>query len=284
MFLGPAVVFILMYFGFPLVSNTAMSMQNYTPSSFYSGEAPFVGLSNYKEIIGSDLFWPAIRNTVVFTICSITFQFGIGLGLSLFFSRKFPLSGLLRALILLPWLLPLIVSGAVWRWMFDQDLGIINYALGLVGVDSLPWLTQPGWALAALIITNIWIGIPFNFILLHGGLQGIPDELYEAAELDGAGAFARFRTITWPLLKPVSSVALLLGLVYTIKVFDVIMVITGGGPANSTQTLTTWSYQLSFELFKFGPGAAVSTLLVGVAAVIGIGYVIILRRQAQMEG
>jgi len=218
--------------------------------------------------------------TAVFTVGSIAFQFAIGLGLALYFTRRFPLSGLLRAMLLLPWLLPLIVSSAIWRWMYDKDYGVVNALLKLIpGVDAgVPWLTQGNWALVAIIIANIWIGIPFNMVLLHGGLQSISEDIYEAAKLDGAGAWQRFRYMTWPLLKPVTLVVLMLGLVYTIKVFDVIMGLTGGGPANQTQTLTTWSYQYSFQLFKFGPGAAVSNLLIIIATVVGLLYLRSLRR------
>ena len=276
----PAAVYVVAFFGYPLFYNVLMGFQNYTPRSFYTGEAPFVGLANYQTVISSPTFWPAIWHTAVFTVGSIAFQFAIGLGLALYFTRRFPLSGLLRAMLLLPWLLPLIVSSAIWRWMYDKDYGVVNALLKLIpGVDAgVPWLTQGKWALVAIIIANIWIGIPFNMVLLHGGLQSISADIYEAAKLDGAGAWQRFRYMTWPLLKPVTLVVLMLGLVYTIKVFDVIMGLTGGGPANQTQTLTTWSYQYSFQLFKFGPGAAVSNLLIIIATVVGLLYLRSLRR------
>lgn len=281
-FIFPAALYIVVFFGYPLVYNLAMSFQDYTPRSFYTGEAPFVGLDNYRKILSSPIFQPAVLHTIVFTVGSIVFQFGIGLALALYFNRRFPLSNLLRAMLLLPWLLPLIVSSAIWRWMFDKDFGVINYFIRLLpGVETgAPWLTNGKWALAAVVIANIWIGIPFNMVILYGGLQGIAETIYEAARLDGASAWQCFRYMTWPLLKPVTLVVLMLGLVYTIKVFDVIMGLTGGGPANQTQTLTTWSYQYSFSLFQFGPGAAVSNLLVLVAAIIALFYLRSLRRSS----
>ena len=281
-FILPAALYIVVFFGYPLVYNFAMSFQDYTPRSFYTGEAPFVGLENYRKILSSPIFQPAVLHTIVFTVGSIVFQFGIGLALALYFNRRFPLSNLLRAMLLLPWLLPLIVSSAIWRWMFDKDFGVINYFIRLLpGVDTgAPWLTNGKWALAAVVIANIWIGIPFNMVILYGGLQGIAETIYEAAKLDGANAWQSFRYMTWPLLKPVTLVVLMLGLVYTIKVFDVIMGLTGGGPANQTQTLTTWSYQYSFSLFQFGPGAAVSSLLVLFAAIIALFYLRSLRRSS----
>ncbi|MFI6029825.1 carbohydrate ABC transporter permease [Amycolatopsis magusensis] len=274
-FLLPALVYVLLFFGYPLVNNISMSLREYSVRSFYTGEAPFAGLDNYAAVLGDPLFGTAVLNTALFTIGSIFFQFTIGLALAVFFSGRFPGSALLRSLLLLPWLLPLVVSGAVWRWMLDQDHGVINAALRAVGLADgpTPWLTDPGWALPAVIIVNIWIGIPFNLVILHGGLRAIPASLYEAAALDGATAWQRFRHVTWPLLRPVTAVVLMLGLVYTIKVFDVIMVVTGGGPANATQTLTTWAYQLSFDGdFAFGQGAAVGNLLVLIATVFGLLY------------
>ncbi len=265
----------VLFFGYPLVNNIAMSLRDYSVRSFYTGEAPFVGWDNYVAVFSDPLFGQAVVNTVLFTAGSIAFQFGIGLALALYFSTSFPGGTLLRSLLLLPWLLPLVVSGAVWRWMLDADSGVLNAAFRALGLSEagVPWLTDPGWALPAVILVNVWIGIPFNLVILHGGLRAIPVSLYEAAELDGAGPWQRFRAVTWPLLRPVTAVVLMLGLVYTIKVFDVIMVVTGGGPAEATQTLTTWSYRLSFDgEFVFGQGAAVGNLLVLVATVFGLLY------------
>jgi multiple sugar transport system permease protein len=273
-FLAPAVLYVVVFFGYPLVNNLMISLRQYTVRSFFTGEAPFVGFANYGTVFHDPLFGKALLNTAIFTVGSIVFQFAIGLALAVFFTGRFPGSTLLRSLLLLPWLLPLVVSGAVWRWMLDADHGVINAALRALHLagGATPWLTSPHWALAAVIIANIWIGIPFNLVILHGGLRAIPGTLYEAAALDGAGRWQRFRHVTWPLLRPVTSIVLMLGLVYTIKVFDVIMVITGGGPANSTQTLTTWSYQLSFRQYLFGPGAAVGNLLIVAATVFGLIY------------
>jgi multiple sugar transport system permease protein len=194
--------------------------------------------------------------------------------LALFFRRSFPLNGLLRALLLLPWLLPLIVSSAVWKWILDQDSGVLNQFLLGTGVvqDPVPWLTSPAFALITVIAVNVWIGIPFNTTILYGGLQDIPPELYEAGSLDGATGWRGFRHITWPLLRPVVGVVLVLGVVYTIKVLDIILGLTNGGPANSTQTIATQSYTLSFQQFDFGSGAALSNILIAISAVFAVVY------------
>jgi multiple sugar transport system permease protein len=148
-------------------------------------------------------------------------------------------------------------------------------------VAPVDWLNSPDWALPSVIIANIWIGIPFNLVILYSGLQNIPGELYEAASLDGASAWQQFRRITFPLLRPVSAITLLLGLVYTLKVFDLIWIMTKGGPGDASSTLATWSYQLGFGtlLPKFGPGAAVGNILILIALVFGLLYIRVQRRQ-----
>jgi multiple sugar transport system permease protein len=270
----------LAFYAYPLYRNLDLSFRNYTVYSFVHGGAPFSGLANYQSIIDDPTFEPALVHTLVFTGLSLAFQFSIGLALAVFFAQNFRLSGLLRALFLVPWLLPLIVSASVWSWMLDTNYGIVNAALHIVGIGPVDWLTSPSWSLASVIIANVWIGVPFNLVLLYSGLQAIPRELYEAASLDGASAWQRFRRITWPLLLPVSAITLLLGLVYTLKVFDIIWIMTRGGPANSSATFATWSYQLGFGnmLPAFGLGAAVGNLLVIMALIAGLVYIRARRR------
>jgi multiple sugar transport system permease protein len=274
LFLVPAAVAMLLLFGYPIVKNLLMSFQEYGLKTFFTGKAPFVGFANYVEVFTDNLFSKALVNTALFTIGSIVGQFVIGLALALFFHRNFPLSGVIRALFLLPWLLPLIVASASWRSILEQDSGILNVTLLRVGlIDTpIPWLTSPDVALVAVILVNIWIGVPFNLTLLYSGLQAIPDELYEAGALDGATHWRAFRHLTWPNLRPVVSVVLVLGVVYTLKVIDIILGLTGGGPANATQTIATQSYQRSFVDFKFGEGAAFSNILIVISLVFAVVY------------
>jgi multiple sugar transport system permease protein len=267
-FVVPAWLYVTVFYVYPLASNVRMGFQDFTVSSFYTGVAPFAGLRNYREVFRDPAFAGTVTNTILFTAGSLAFQFGIGLALAVFFRRAFPLNAVLRALLLVPWLLPLVVSGTAWRWILATDSGVLNRFIG----TPVPWLASTGTALAAVTMVNIWVGIPFNMAILYGGLQAIPAELYEAAQLDGAGGWKRFRYVTFPLLRPVTTVVLTLGLIYTLKVFDVIMVLTQGGPADSSQTLTTFSYDLSFQQLAFGRGAAVGNLLILVAVVFAIGY------------
>jgi multiple sugar transport system permease protein len=282
-FLLPAVAFLLLFFGFPVVKNVLMGFQSYTTRTFYTGEAPWVGLANYSTVIHSAVFSKAMLNTLLFTVGSILGQFVLGLAIAVYFWRRFPLSDLLRSLLLLPWLIPLIVSSAIWRWILDQDNGALNRFLNdLHLTGSRPgWLTSTSLALLAVIIVNIWIGIPFNTTILYGGLQDIPEELYEAAALDGATGWRAFRYVTWPLLRPVVNVVLVLGVVYTLKVLDIILGLTGGGPANATQTLATQSYHLSFVEFDFGQGAALSNILIVISLAFALLYLRLSRRSLE---
>lgn len=269
LFIAPAIVYILLFFAYPIVQNVIMAFQDYTTKTFYTGEAPWVGFANYVSVVTSSLFPTALINTALFTIGSIVGQFVIGLALAIFFQRNFPLNGVLRSLLLLPWLLPLIASSAIWKWILDQDSGVLNQTLLALHLTAspIPWLSSPDVALVSVIIVNIWLGIPFNVAILYGGLQGIPTELYEAASLDGATGWKAFRHITLPSLRPVVSVVLVLGVVYTLKVLDIILGLTGGGPANATETLATSSYHQSFALFQFGKGAALSNILIIISLV-----------------
>jgi multiple sugar transport system permease protein len=280
-FVAPLIAYLAAFYVYPLYRNLDLSLRDYTVRSFVAGDAPFSGWDNFQKVLDDPTFGPAMRHTMVFTFVSIAFQYVMGLALAVFFNRHFRLAPTLRALFLIPWLLPLIVSASTWSWMLNSESGVVNYFLHFLGVGPVGWLTSPDWALTSVIIANIWIGIPFNLVILYSGLQNIPGELYEAASLDGASAWQQFRRITFPLLRPVSAITLLLGLVYTLKVFDLIWIMTKGGPGDTSSTLATWSYQLGFGtlLPKFGPGAAVGNILILIALVFGLLYIRVQRRQ-----
>ena len=283
-FLAPAALYLVAFFGYPIIKNVVMGFQNYSTASLYTGHAPFVGLANYRAIFTSGLFGKLLINTVLFTLVSMVGQFVIGLALALFFSNKFPLNGVIRALLLLPWLLPLVASGTVWRWMLGQDSGAVNKILEAVHLApqaGVPWLENVHAALIAVTIVNIWVGIPFNLVILYGGLQEIPTDLFEAVAIDGAGRVNKFRYITWPLLRPVVTVVVVLGFIYTVKVIDIILVVTGGGPAYASQTLAVEAYQLSFKTFLFGQGAAMGNLLILTSMLFAIVYLRFTRHAIQ---
>jgi multiple sugar transport system permease protein len=284
-FVLPAIVYLVAMFGYPLYYNVSMSLRHFSVASFLTGVAPLVGLANYSDAFHDPQFIDALYKTAVFTLFSIAGQMTIGMLLALFFGKSFPLGNAMRALLLAPWLLPLVVSASVWKWMYAQDYGIINYILVQTGIaaEAVPWLTGSTAALAAVIITNIWIGIPFSMAVFHSGLQAMPAEIFEAAEIDGAGALSRFWHITLPLLKPLTAIVFILSVTYTVKVFDLIFVLTNGGPANATQTLAIYSYQLSFRNMDFGHGAAVGNVLIVISLGFAAFYLRSFRRTLMQE-
>lgn len=280
-FAAPLIAYLLIFYVFPLMRSIDLSVHDYTVRAFVQGNADFVGLQNYIDVISSPLFGQALWNTTLFVAFSLLFQYVLGLGLAVFFRSSFPLSGILRGLFLVPWLLPLIVSASTWSWMLNSDSGIVNSVITAFGGPQINWLTSPDTSLTAVIIANIWLGIPFNLVILYAGLQNIPADVYEAASLDGAGAWRQFWSITFPLLRPVSAITLLLGLVYTLKVVDIIWIMTTGGPANSSTTLAIWSYREAFGTGQpdLSPAAAVGNLLILIALVFGFFYLRIQRRE-----
>jgi len=280
-FIAPLVLYLVIFYAFPLVQNVVMSLQRYDRSSFVYGGAPFVGLDIYREVIASSKFWPTVAQTATFTLVSITVQYCVGLALAVFFKSNFRLSSTLRALFLVPWLLPLIVSGTTWQWMMSADNGVLNSFLGFFGVDPVWWLSADN-ALWAVLIANIWLGIPFNLVILYSGLQNIPESLYEAAALDGAGPWRKFLNITLPSLRPVTVITLLLGLVYTLKVVDVIWIMTMG--TGNSQTLATWSYGMAFgkgtsAVVRYSEASAVGSILLVVALAFGLLYIATQRKE-----
>jgi multiple sugar transport system permease protein len=268
LFIAPAVLYMLAFFGYPLVRNVAMSFQDYTFATYFTGEAPFNGLANWRAVLADELFGASLWHTLVFTVGSLAGQFTIGMALALFFSRRFPLSGAMRSLLLLPWLIPMVVSGTVWRRVLDEETGVANALLGA----GVPWLSSPDLALVSVILVNVWIGIPFNMVILYGGLQEIPTEVREAAKLDGAGPVRTFFGVVLPLLRPVVTVVLVLGFMSTVKILDLILALTNGGPANATETLGTFTYQLSFLRLDFGQGAVVGNVLILISMVFAVIY------------
>lgn len=271
-FIAPAALYLALFFGYPIVKNFTMSFQEYTSATFYSGEAPFVGLANYAAVLGDPIFAKALANTAIFTIVSIAGQFVIGMALALFFRRSFPLSGVLRSMLLLPWLLPMIVSAAVWRWILEQDSGILNQTLSALGLISspIPWLTSSDTALIAVVLVNIWLGVPFNVVLLYSGLQAIPGELYEAAEIDGAGAIRTAFSIKLPALRPALLLTTIFSVIGSFQLFNEPNVLRALAPTTISSYFTPnmYAYNLAFNGQQYNYSAAVAIIVGAVTVVV----------------
>jgi multiple sugar transport system permease protein len=260
-FILPIVAFTLLLLAYPMLYSLTLSFRDATVDTFVSGDMPFNGVANYQQTLSTGTFWQALVNTIIFTFCSILFQFTIGFLLALFFQNRFPLKNVLIALLLIPWIAPVLTAAYTFKGLFNE-VGPVNQVAHWFGIQSVPWLALPGFALAATIVANIWIGFPFNFILLYSGVCGIPQEIYEAARIDGASYWRRVGYITLPILKPVTVAVLMLGTIYTVKVFDLVWIMTGGGPADTSHLLSTYAYQVGFSLLNFGQAAAIATVIV----------------------
>jgi len=275
LFVLPALIYMLIFVGYPVIRNIILSFQDVTAGNLVRGDKNFVALGNYAELFKDDVFVSSVWNTLLYTVLCLVFQFVIGFALAMFFSKKFKFAKPVRGLLLVPWMMPVTVTALIFRLLFATDIGVINYVLRSLHIidANIEWLTTPGPALFALICANVWIGIPFNMILISTGLTTIPKELYESASIDGAGKFQKFVKITLPLLKPTIESVLILGFIYTFKVYDLVYVMTGGGPVNSTHMLSTYSYKLSFEMFKYSKGSAVANVLLVILLIVGLFYI-----------
>ena len=274
-FLLPAGAYVLFAFAIPVIYNLVLSFEDTSPATVSHLTAPFAGLSNYTSTLGNSTADSAIIRTFSFTVLSLLFQFLIGLGLALLFNQRFPLRRLARSLVLVPWLLPLLVTGIIFKFLFQLEAGAVNQILLDLHLIHTPvgFELAPGWAYLTVLITNIWIGVPFFTVLLYSAIQEVPPELTEAARIDGAGPWQRLTRVTLPIIRPVIEVTFVLGFVFTVKVFDVVIGLTNGGPANSTQLIATWAYNLSFQEFDYGAGAALNTVLLLIALVAAPVYI-----------
>lgn len=271
----PALIYIIVFMAFPLFYIFFLSLTEANGANLISRTFTFNNFKNYSTVLNDHGFWNGLVLSLIFTIACLITQYVIGFALALFFRRPFPGNGVMRALLLVGWILPPVVTGTIFKWIFDSDYGILNYLLINMGVidEGIKWLTVGPTALLAIIIANLWVGIPFNLLLLLSGLHTIDDSLYEAAHVDGANPWQQFWKITFPLMKPVSISVLLLGVINTYKVFDLIYTMTKGGPVDATTTLPVYTYLETYKLFQFGNGAAASVLTLILPLVLSWFYV-----------
>ncbi len=281
LFVLPAVIFILATILYPLIYTIDLSLHDVTIRNFLSGTAPFVGLDNYRAALADPALQRAFSVSLLYTGGSLALTFVFGFAFAVLFNRVFPWAGPLRALLMLAWILPSVVSGNVWRWMLDGSNGVVNFALQRLGIigRSIFWLTESETALIGVIFATAWTTIPFAMVLLLAGLQGIPTTLYEAASLDGARAMRRFLDITVPLMRPVILTVLLLNFIYTFKTFDTVFIMTRGGPGDATTVMPIYAYTVGFSFFRLGDGAVATTLLLVIPVLLSLVYFWFTRRE-----
>lgn len=270
-FTMPAVLFVVLLVIYPLGYNVILSFKNVTLSNF-NGKQDWLGLSNYIRLFQDKVFRRAVANTLVFTVASIVFQMLIGFFLARLFSRNFPMCNLARGLMMVCWLIPVMSFATLFKWIFaGNESGILNYFMLRTGLIDKPisWLTNGTTAMIALILANIWRGVPFNMMLISSGMTTIPGDIYDACKVDGVSKLNEILHVTIPLLKPTLISTVTLGFVYTFKAFDLIYVMTNGGPLNQTQVLATLSYKYTFNDFNFSLGAAAADVMLLILMVVG---------------
>ena len=259
-----------------------MSFTNYRPSN---PKMDFVGFSNYVKVLTDSRFWNAVMRSLVFTFGSLIPQIAIGLAMaSLLNHPRLRWKTLFRGLAIAPWLVPTVAVAMVFRWMFHDLYGIMNYILMDVGLIGAPkaWIANETTAMFLLILANVWRGTPLMITMFLAGLQGIPAELYEAAQVDGANAWKRFWSITFPLLMPVVMVSGVLRFIWTFNFYDLPWVMTGGGPAEATQTTPIYAYRSAFSSYRMGEGSAITIILFAFLIVFSAAYFILKRYQEKL--
>ncbi|HXW44246.1 MAG TPA: sugar ABC transporter permease [Streptosporangiaceae bacterium] len=276
MIIAPLLIVLLVITAYPLIYNIYNSFQHDNLLSFQRG---FAGLANYAELFTNNQFLPALEHTLGFTVVSVVIETLIGLGIALALNKKFRGRGLVRAAVFIPWAVPTVVSAELWRTMFDPQQGFVNFVLTKLHLPlaTTTWLDSTWTAWAAILVADAWRNTPFIAIVLLAGLQVIPSDIYEAAKIDGANAWNTFRRLTLPLLKPALMVALLFRTIQSFMVFDVVYIMTSGGPGTSTNVLAYLNWKAFFTLFDYGYGGAVSVSLVIIALLIAGVYVRLFR-------
>lgn len=278
--LMPAVLVIAALLVYPVGYGLFLSLYDYRMTM--SPDIVFIGLRNYQRLLfETPDFLNSVRVTAQFTAMTVALEFAIGLGIALLLTQHLPARPLFRALILLPLMVPPLVSGLLWRLMYDHELGVLSFFVRALGGDPPVFLGDPSIALFAVSLTEVWRATPFMVLVLLAALQSVPAELHEAAQIDGAGRFDRFRAVTFPLILPVLLIALLFRTVDVLRTFDLIYLLTQGGPGTTTEVLSMFIYRYGFQSFDMGKTSAASMILFALTAVVCVVYLrLIMRRQA----
>lgn len=274
-YLLPALLLYGIFLVYPMLDSVRLSFVTW--SGFRTEEPVFVGLQNYVRLFTTDpVFWTALKNSVLWVVLSLLIPTVIALLLAMGLNQEIAGRNLLRAVFYIPAVFASITVAAMWRWIYNPTLGFVNQMLTGLGLEQFTqsWLGDPRFALASIFVANVWQAVGFSMVLFLAGLQGVPAELMDAAKVDGANAWQRFRAVTVPALRPTTVVVVILTIINSLKVFDLVVGMTGGGPAQSTQVLALWTYTQSFTNNQFGMGGAVATVLLAVTLALVIPYML----------
>jgi multiple sugar transport system permease protein len=263
-FLAPALLFLGTFLIWPIAYLFYLS---FTSGSFTQAGVRLIGLNNYSRLVTNPDFWQVLQNTIYFTTATVIPSLVIPLGLAVLLNRSFAWRGALRTAYFIPSITSLVAVGLGWRWLFQTD-GPVNNALSAIGLNPIPWLSSTVWAMPVIILLSVWKQLGFNMVVFLAGLQAIPVNRYEAAELDGANGWQQFWHITLPGLRPTLVFATVTTAIFTLRSFEQVYVITGGGPLNSTNLLVYYIYEQAFSQFDFGYAAAAATFLMAIALIL----------------
>lgn len=280
-FLLPALLVTALVILFPVLQTAWYSLHDYIlydPDNFR-----FVGLRNFATALSDEVFWIALANSAIWVTGIVSLQLLLGLVAALLLNQSFWWRGMARALVIIPWALPSVIIGLMWTWIYDFNLGVFNDILLRIGLISAPhpWLAQPSTALACIMLALVWQGFPFFTVTILAGLQTVPGELYEAAEIDGASAWRQFIHVTLPSIAGIVTTAVLLRIIWVANSLDVILVMTGGGPGYATHTLPLYAFLRAYTGMEFGYAASLSLMLT--AILLGIVWLYVRRQAGEME-
>ncbi|MCC7208419.1 MAG: sugar ABC transporter permease [Anaerolineae bacterium] len=278
----PAMVLVVGVMIYPTLFNLGIAMQEWSWSTPAGAEKPFVGMANFVQLFNSGRFWNSLRISLILVVAGIAIQYVLGLGLALLLNRKFFGQRIFRAIFILPMVLAPIVIAIQWRYMLSGNFGVLNYLLNLTGIEAPRWLSDPGLGIPILLAVDTWTWLPFVAVILLAALQQLPQEVLEAAEVDGANAFQRFRAIVLPMLRPATVIVLLLRSTEIFRAFDVVYVLTGGGPGRSTEVLGMLLYRTAFVEGNLGVAAALSIFIGIVGMVIGTVLIRTIRTEVRL--
>lgn len=265
LFLSPALIVVSVFIFFPIVFSFYLSFHEW---NMFGGERAFVGLQNYAALLGSAEFWQVFGTTTIYTIATVPVNMAVALAAALFLERKVRGKKWLRAAFFTPVIISWVAAAVIWRWVFHPNIGLLNYVLELIGLPAVNWVNDPAAALFSMIVVGVWKTFGINMILFSAGLAGIPDHYYEAAEIDGAGSWSKFWRITLPLLSPTTLFILVLSIIGSFQVFDLVWVLTHGGPLGSTKVIVFYLYEQAFQFFNMGYASAIAYVLFAVLFVL----------------
>ncbi|MEU1789307.1 sugar ABC transporter permease [Streptomyces sparsogenes] len=277
-FMAPAVLFVAVFTYYPMVSGSQMAFRNWNLNDLT--DTSWVGIENFQAIFRDPVFYTVLDNTLIWVVASLVPQLVIGFAIALWLRRRFRFRGLYQALVFFPWAISGFLIGILFRWMFNSEFGVVNDLLSKAGLidEPVPWLAEPKTAMAAVVIANIWYGVTFFAIMILAALQSIPDELYEAAELDGAGKVRTLFQVTIPYIRATLALTVLLRVIWIFNFPDIIFGMTGGGPSNETHIVTTWMITIT-QQGDYGKASALGLVVVALLMVFSVFYLMATREK-----